>query len=109
MPLQLCSNLQENILLMILVPIDNNSQIRIMYSRNGARPEINSLLCQFYIFLAYHKIMEINQQQKIESREQNRHNISENNRSIIWIENLLLVSIADHRKFLVWRIFEPRR
>lgn len=49
----------------------------------------------------------MNQQQKMESREQCRYNVSENNRSILWIEKLLRVSIQDHRKFAVWRILAP--
>lgn len=87
--------------------IDVNSQITIIDYWNGIRPKIHPLLYQFYIFLAHHKIKEINRQQKIDTGKQYRYNESQNNRSILWIEKLLQLSIHEHRKFVVWRILAP--
>ncbi len=72
---------------------------------NGIRPSIKPLLPEFYIYLADLKMKEIHRRRKRNSVKY-PSNI-ENNNSIKWIEMLLKIPLADHRKYALWRIIAP--
>ena len=87
----------------------SSTQVTIIDSWNGARPKINALFYQFYIYLADHKIKEIIRDEKKYARNQCGYNESENNRPILWMEKLLQMSIQDHRKFVAPYLMNVRK
>jgi hypothetical protein len=83
-----------------IVLIPESAEVKIVQKCNGVRPSIKPLLAEFYISLADSKIKEIHK-----NRKPRRH--SENNSKIRWIETLLQIPLADHRKYALWRIVAP--
>ncbi|MGB8935836.1 MAG: DNA primase noncatalytic subunit PriX [Candidatus Nitrosopolaris sp.] len=86
-----------------IVNIPESAQVKIVQKWNGVKPRIKPLLSEFYISLADSKIKEIRK-----NRKPRRHSVHyENNHKIQWIETLLQIPIADHRKYTLWRIVAP--
>jgi hypothetical protein len=82
----------------------NGQKVRIVQRWNGFRPNIRLLLGSFHAWL-------VDSQIKEESYRPHRHrNIDCQNCSpynIQWMEHLLQIPIADHRKFAIWRVLAP--
>lgn len=83
-----------------------NQEVKIVQRWNGIRLPINYLLRDYRTWLVSKKINE--------KRSRNYRNTCStsgfyNNSSttISWIEKLLQISIADHRKYVIWRILIP--
>jgi hypothetical protein len=86
-----------------IVNISESAEVRIIQKWNGVRPNIKPLLSEFYIYLTDSKIKAIHR-----NRKPRRHSVQyENHHKIRWIETLLQIPIADHRKYALWRIVAP--
>ena len=84
---------------------NSNSEVRILETWNGIRPNIKgSLLYDFYLWLANEKIKEIERQEKTSKYQSNTTRTSN---SIRWIERLLQTPIEDYRKNAVSLILAP--
>ena len=75
------------------------------------KPKINSLLYQFYIYLADAKIKEINSVQQIQNKKEHYYSttniFNQGSNTISWIEKLLQTQIDDYRKNAVSLILAP--
>ena len=86
-----------------------NQEVRIVQRWNGIRPPINYLR-DYRIWLVAEKIKEKMQESMTWSNRNTHNNTDFHNSStntIPWIEKLLQTSIADHRKYAIWRILIP--
>jgi hypothetical protein len=78
-------------------------EVKIMRKWNGFRPKINSMLGRFYTYLVDQRIKELKKEKK--SYENIYARTTSN--TIPWIEKVLETPLADHRKYVVWRILSP--
>jgi hypothetical protein len=97
-----------------VVNISPESEVKIVQSWNGYRPNIKWLLNGYWIYLIQERNNEalktMQDEQKwlrFESkyRISNKQQISSNN--IDWIESLYTKCLDDFRKYCIWRIFTP--
>jgi hypothetical protein len=83
----------------------NNQMVRLIKSWDGCSPKVNHLLADFCIYLANKKAQALRDQ-----RQRSRLRFTQSGNSsytLQWIERLLLTSIADGRKYAIWRILVP--
>lgn len=84
-----------------------NQEVRIVQKWDGIRPPIQYLLRDYRTWLVAEKIND-----KQEEKKSRKHAISKNfhyfrANTISWIEELLQTPVADHRKYVLWRILMP--
>jgi len=87
-----------------------NQEVKIAQRWDGIRPPINYLLRDYRTWLVSEKISE-----KVENKSSRNYRKSYSNTcidyngtgTIQWIEKLLQTSLADHRKYAIWRILIP--
>jgi hypothetical protein len=84
----------------------HNVEVKIVQKWNGVRSSIAPLLSEFYIYLADTKIEDIRRIRK-PGDGSIRYAANYENNKIRWIEMLLQMPIADHRKYALWRILAP--
>jgi len=85
-----------------IINIPESAEVKIIQNWNGVRPGIKPLLSDFYICLVDSKLKEIHRNRKSE-----KYSVRHENHKIQWIETLLQIPIADHRKYALWRIVAP--
>jgi Primase X len=84
--------------------------VKIVQRWNGIRSPINYLLRDYRTWLVSEKINERVENKRSRNYWNTYSNINFYNNSstfISWIEKLLQISIADHRKYVIWRILIP--
>jgi hypothetical protein len=82
-------------------------EVRIVQKWNGSRPPIQYLLRDFRTWLVDEKIYDKREEKRL-WKHINMKNFGYNKiNTIPWIEKLLQTSIADHRKYAIWRILVP--
>jgi hypothetical protein len=87
-----------------------NQEVKIVQRWDGIRPPINYLLRDFRTWLVAEKIKEKTEEKRSRNYRNTYSNISfykNNSTTISWIEKLLQIPIADHRKYAIWRILIP--
>ena len=85
-----------------IINIPESAEVKITQKWNDVRPGIKPLLSDFYICLVDSKLKEIHRNRKSE-----KYSVRHENHKIQWIESLLQIPIADHRKYALWRIVAP--
>ncbi|HYA83453.1 MAG TPA: DNA primase noncatalytic subunit PriX, partial [Candidatus Bathyarchaeia archaeon] len=90
---------------------DNDGQISIRQKWDGKRPHIQPLLRDFRRWLIQKRIAGIEELKKREKNARFHMIVSSQNQptnNIKWIENGILQNpLADHRKYIIWRILSP--
>jgi hypothetical protein len=84
-----------------------NQEVRVVHKWNGIRPPIQYLLREFRIWLVAEKINDKQQEEKFRKHSKSRSIGYSRTNTISWIEKLLQTPIADHRKYVIWRILIP--
>jgi hypothetical protein len=84
-----------------------NQEIKIIQNWDGFRPPIQYLLRDYRTWLVAEKINDKQEEKKSRklATSKNFHYIRAN--TVSWIEELLQTPIADHRKYVLWRILMP--
>lgn len=80
----------------------SNTQVKVIKTWNGKRPDVSLLIGSF---CAYLKDQKINQERLNSLQRQEASAIGDN--AIVWIEKLLQTPIQDFRKYCIWRILGP--
>jgi hypothetical protein len=84
-----------------------NQEVRIIQRWDGTRPTIQYLLREYRTWLVAEKI-----NNKLEEKRTWKHRNMKNidysrTGTISWIDKLLGTPVADHRKYVIWRILMP--
>jgi DNA invertase Pin-like site-specific DNA recombinase len=85
---------------------NRESEVKIIQKWNGFKPKINLFLARFYTYLIDQRIKELKKKKKKKNYKNNYYSQNTSN-TIPWIEKLLETPLADHRKYVVWRILSP--
>jgi Primase X len=85
---------------------NRGSEVKIIQKWNGFKPKINLFLVRFYTYLIDQRIKELKKKKKKKNYKNNYYSQNTSN-TIPWIEKLLETPLADHRKYVVWRILSP--
>jgi hypothetical protein len=80
------------------------SEVKIIQKWNGFKPKINSMLGRFHTYLVDQRIKEL---KKENENHKNNYYSQNTSNTIPWIEKVLETPLADHRKYVVWRILSP--
>jgi Primase X len=90
---------------------DNDRQISVIQKWDGKRPPIQPLLRDFRRWLIQKRIADIEELKKREKNARFHMIVSSQNQptnNIKWVENSILQNpLADHRKYIIWRILSP--
>jgi hypothetical protein len=85
-----------------------DAEVKIIQKWDGSRPPIQPLLRPFRIWLTQKRIDDIEEQKKQEKFQMTVSKNHQPTNTIKWIERGILEHpVADHRKYIVWRILSP--
>jgi Primase X len=85
-----------------------DAEVKAIQKWDGIRPSIQPLLRHFRIWLAQKKIDAFEELKKQEKFQMTVSNKQERTNTIKWIERGILEhTLADHRKYIIWRILSP--
>ena len=84
-----------------------DAEVKIIQKWDGTRPSIQPLLRDFRRWLIQKKIDAFEELKKQEKFQTTVSKNQERTNAIKWIEGILEHPLADHRKYIIWRILSP--
>jgi len=88
--------------------LSEKTEVKILREWDGrSRPTIKLLIGSFHAYLVDQKLKQKQRERQQQRKPKYSRSTATEQGTISWIEKLLTMSIADYRKYCIWRILAP--